>query len=246
MYSVKQKYKGDEAVQYEHTRSRHPSWVTEQRIVDELCREIPLGSTILDIPSGTGRFFPLYQRSGHRVLGSDISIDMFRQVPPERLQHPAFRGFVMCDAEKLPYADESFDYVVCVRFLSLALPPSTAEAALREFTRVAKKGVILHFALRQRNVWDIPLTIYTALMQELLRSGWRTPARLVGKAKEAFRLSQKYRVKRHSDKRYACTLAELEQVVGEAGFTVAKVYRSASLFQSRRITLIRKPVPACV
>ena len=126
MYEGKLKYHGDEATLYEAKRTARLDWDRENEIIDRLFGQMPAGSKILDVPCGTGRLFPLADAHGHRVLGADISPEMFGQVDSSRLRLTGVQGLVGCDAERLPFADNSFDYVVSLRFFHFELPVETA------------------------------------------------------------------------------------------------------------------------
>jgi SAM-dependent methyltransferase len=91
-------------------RDRDPA-----RIAALLARHLPAGrpARILDAPCGTGRLFPALARHG-TVVGADVSVAMLASAhatsaAPERL--------VCADLTHLPFADRSFDAVVCCRLL---------------------------------------------------------------------------------------------------------------------------------
>ncbi len=105
-------------------------------------RTISTPATILDAPTGTGRFIPLLRSLGHRVTGIDISPDMLREQRLRGRNHG--EALVRGDCERLPFDDASFDYVISFRFMG-HLPPPTRLRVLREFRRVARKGVIVEY-----------------------------------------------------------------------------------------------------
>ena len=240
MYAAKHSYAGEKAVSYELTRANQLSWDREYKVVDKLLEAMPPGSTILDMPCGTGRFFPLVHRYGHRVLGGDISIDMIRQVPSSRLELPALRGVVVCDAQRLPFASGSFDYVVCVRFFTLRLPPDTVLAALQEMTRIARRAVILQVPLKGRRLSDLAIAILATAGAEVRHARWHAPIELVKKAKEALEIIRKSRSDRFAGPPLSYTLPELEGLVEEVGFTVSKSYATESILRSKRIWVIER------
>lgn len=81
---------------------------------------------ILDVGCGTGELTRvLREESGGDVVGLDADADLLASVPG-----PTVRG----DATRLPFADDSFDLVVCQALL-INLPDPAA--AVREFARVA-------------------------------------------------------------------------------------------------------------
>ena len=93
---------------------------------------------VLDLPCGTGRFTPALVARGHDVVGADISIEMMRRA---RDAAEAAAGFVQCDAEALPFADDAFDCVVSIRFM-FHVDPESRIGILREFGRVAPVQIV--------------------------------------------------------------------------------------------------------
>lgn len=146
-YPAKQRYWGAIASDYNRWRLssplRHYVWEREFRTLEKIVREqIRPNSTILDAPTGTGRFVPLFRDLGHQVTGVDISRDMLQMHPaqPGQVQGSLVRG----DCEALPFRDATFDYVVSLRFLG-HVPPEARSNVLLEFKRVASQGIIVGF-----------------------------------------------------------------------------------------------------
>jgi len=85
---------------------------------------------VLDVGCGTGELTRvLREESNGDVVGLDADADLLASVPG-----PNVRG----DATRLPFADDSFDLVVCQALL-INLPDPVA--AVREFARVASQRV---------------------------------------------------------------------------------------------------------
>ncbi len=99
---------------------------------------------ILDAPTGTARFLPMLQQLGHHVTGIDISRDMLK------VANGRFRNGVVAlvegDCEALPFKDETFDYVVSIRYMG-HVPPQAKIKVLREFRRVSRKGLVVAFPI---------------------------------------------------------------------------------------------------
>jgi SAM-dependent methyltransferase len=87
-------------------------------------------SSVVDVGSGTGSYEP----RGRRVVALEPSITMIRQRGPDAA--PVVRGV----AERLPFADDSFDVALVV--LSLHHWPDPP-AGLAELARVAPRQVVL-------------------------------------------------------------------------------------------------------
>jgi demethylmenaquinone methyltransferase/2-methoxy-6-polyprenyl-1,4-benzoquinol methylase len=107
------------------------------------------GSQVLDIAGGTGDLALAFARkvgSTGRVVHTDINESMLRTGRDRLLDAGVVLPTTVCDAEKLPFADESFD-VVSVAF---GLRNMThKDAALSEMNRVLKprgKLLVLEFS----------------------------------------------------------------------------------------------------
>ena len=111
---------------------------------------------------------------------------MLHQIPSSRLELSALRGLLLCDSEQLPFADRSFDYVVNLRFFHLGIPVASALAILREFTRIARKGLIIHMRLKEPNL----LAKISGTIPDLLSSPRDAPAEMVNKAKKGLAIAR--------------------------------------------------------
>jgi ubiquinone/menaquinone biosynthesis C-methylase UbiE len=132
-------YRGETARRYEAKRIAQEKWAAEHSILASWLSGYPLGSTVLDIPFGTGRFEPIYRGAGFRVIGRDISEDMLSEA--RKRCAPGWdigTGNVL--AIDLPNA--AVDVAVCIRLLNMLEPAETARA-LGELQRVARKTVIV-------------------------------------------------------------------------------------------------------
>ncbi len=94
------------------------------------------GQSLLDVGCGTGYFSQQFQHKGLQVTGLDISTDMLLFAK----QHTRNIEYIQGNASQLPFADNSMDY--CAAVTSLCFVPS-AQQAIREMWRVARKSVIL-------------------------------------------------------------------------------------------------------
>lgn len=95
-----------------------------------------VGGRILEVGVGTGMSLSEYSPQ-HRIVGVDLSEPMLRRakarVHKRRLSH--VETLAIMDAERLGFADASFDVVVA-QYVITAVPHP--EAALDEFARVVK------------------------------------------------------------------------------------------------------------
>lgn len=152
-YDRKHHYTADKAINYDASRSGPLSsplarrrWNAELDAISSIAKSIPANSTILDLPCGTGRFFPILQAAGHRVIGGDVSRDMLRAMPSSRRSLSDVFS-VRCEAERTPLAAKSVDVVLSMRFWSF-LPDDVRRLVLAEWRRVARRGIFLQVRLR--------------------------------------------------------------------------------------------------
>ncbi|MDA8389199.1 MAG: class I SAM-dependent methyltransferase [Gammaproteobacteria bacterium] len=103
-----------------------------------LARLLPLKpqATVLDVGTGTGHFARRFAGIGLQVTGLDPE--------PAALAYAAAKSadirYVQGDAQRLPFADLSFDYCAAVTSLCFI---ADAKAAVHEMWRVARCGVVL-------------------------------------------------------------------------------------------------------
>ncbi len=108
-----------------------------ERLADE-----PVGTAILDIPSGGGvAFRGLRPEQGLRYVAADLSPVMLSRARAEAgRRRLAWIEFVEADAESLPFDDATFD--LCVSFTGLHCFPEPA-GAVAEMVRVLRPGAEL-------------------------------------------------------------------------------------------------------
>ena len=98
---------------------------------------------ILDVGCGAGFFSVLLAKEGHQVTGVDLTPDMIENAGILAAEEKADCKFLIMDAEKLDFPDETFDAVIS-RNLTWTLPH--VRHAYGEWVRVLKKGgVLLNF-----------------------------------------------------------------------------------------------------
>ncbi|MCR5538343.1 MAG: class I SAM-dependent methyltransferase [Lachnospiraceae bacterium] len=95
---------------------------------------------VLDIATGPGFFAILMARAGHRVTAIDLTPSMLAEARRNAGDLAEVIDFREMNAEKLTFADETFDVIV-TRNLTWDLPHP--EQAYREWHRVLKKGGLL-------------------------------------------------------------------------------------------------------
>jgi SAM-dependent methyltransferase len=136
--------------QQQRYRSFDQAWVNkrEQRIVAALLTEYhTAGGLLLDIPCGYGRFGPLYARLGMTAIGADVSPDMIRLAIENRPRY--YGGRVLgADIFDLPFADNTFDGVLCIRLFHHRYSTAERQRLLQELARVCRRFVLISFYRR--------------------------------------------------------------------------------------------------
>jgi SAM-dependent methyltransferase len=109
------------------------------------------GKSILDAGTGACRL-PQYltkRRQSHRLCcGVDLSYEMLR-IAARRA--PSGTVLLQCDAENLPFADASFNFIVCLGLFEYV---ADLRPFLREFFRVLAPAGQLLFTCRNRDRWS--------------------------------------------------------------------------------------------
>jgi len=141
-YDGYRKYTADVAANYERDRQVEPMWWKEDEFVREYFRDrvVP---RLLDLPVGTGRFFPHYV-GVQQVVGVDVSEDMLAQARSKLALLPAgAAGSVeRGDLFGLRFADGEFTHVVVWRLLHL-IPETLLPAAVAELCRVTQGEIVV-------------------------------------------------------------------------------------------------------
>jgi len=142
-------------------------------MVDHIVPDRP--GLVLDVASGTaGVAIQIADRTGARIVGLDLTLDMLRQgkhnvadhLVGDRVQLAAGR------AEQTPFGDRTFDALTFTYLLRYVDDP---QATLTELARVVKPGgavASLEFLLPQSRFWRFWWWGYTRLL--LPAGGWLT------------------------------------------------------------------------
>lgn len=127
------------------------------------------GKRLLEVGCGMGTDLLQFARGGARVTGVDLTP---RSIETSR-RHLELYGqsgdFALTDAEKLPFADESFDVAYSNGVLHHS--PDTAEA-VREIHRVLRPGGLARVMLYHRHSWNywFEIVLHRGLLRgQLLR-----------------------------------------------------------------------------
>lgn len=139
---------GGDAADYEARRVGQEYWDAQQSGAEAIIDSFPDGSRVLDVPFGTGRFVDAYNRKNMSVSGLEISDDMVKSA--RELRGAAMDGYDVRigDARHLPWGDDSFDLIVCYRFLSSIISLADQRVVLKELARVCAGSALLDIAIR--------------------------------------------------------------------------------------------------
>ncbi|MEA1976885.1 MAG: methyltransferase domain-containing protein [Chloroflexota bacterium] len=118
-----------------YTNQGHRADRLEKKLLEWLIGHFQEPISILDVGCGTGHFTRFFETLGVRAVGLDISPAML----VEARRH-GLRVAVQGDALRLPFEDGAVDLIAMITTIEFLEDPSIA---LREATRVAKKGLIL-------------------------------------------------------------------------------------------------------
>ncbi len=133
------------AGKHERGLGRQLSNWRERRVVSAALRALGPITSVLDIPSGTGRFLPVLAQFRMHVITADMSAEMLQagRKHYDRFAHPPKP--VVSSALRIPLADESVDAVLCSRLVHhFGLPEQRIEI-LRELARVSRVGAVVSF-----------------------------------------------------------------------------------------------------
>ncbi len=171
---------------FSHPRGRRENEATQFALARAL-DQIPGVKIILDMPCGSGRFTHFFYEKGYLYIGADISMEMMEALAREHGQDERM-PLVRCDGEYLPFKDNAFDCVVCIRFLNHHIPDNVREK-VREMRRVSRNWLILQsqhlrfmgpfvlFKVFMRNLLGGNIRKYR-YHKEVLNAGWREERRL--------------------------------------------------------------------
>jgi SAM-dependent methyltransferase len=143
------------AYEWEHFGADREEWERNFRdYMRPLRPEDFEGLLVLDVGCGSGRHSRQAAAAGARVVAADLgaSIDVARgNLPPEVMT-------VQADAERLPFAHESFDFVMSIGVLHHLPDP---EAALRAIVPFARPGGRVHVYL----YWQPPIAWHRTVLR---------------------------------------------------------------------------------
>ena len=166
LYKAKEHYR-DSQVAQNYDGARFATWygrlahtVEANALASAAAKYFSTPGTLLDIPCGTGRLFPVLLDAGHQVTGADISEEMLA-VARNRFSGNPSVSFQKIDAEKMAFAEKNFDYVTSYR-LMCHLPPEVRTRVLNEMIRVCKKTLVINYHVE---TWT-PLYLFNKIFRK--------------------------------------------------------------------------------
>jgi ubiquinone/menaquinone biosynthesis C-methylase UbiE len=116
--------------------------------VEQVSRHCAPGSRVLDLGCGTGPVLVELMRRGFECTGMDYSPDML-DFARQRIREAGFDDsrIQQGDCRKTPFADASFDAVVCLGVISYV---ENYEVVLAEMRRILKPGGLLVVSFRNK------------------------------------------------------------------------------------------------
>jgi len=155
-------------------------------------RDLPAGSSVLDIPCGTGRYTAFLRGQGYPVVGADIAPEMIGVARDRAAADPEGPRprWLAANALHLPFPKKSLDACLVVRLFHL-IPGDVRPAIYRELARVCRRQAVLCFNcnpyalkhLGKRLRGELPAYLMTkAELTEELRRGGLEVVRIHGKA----------------------------------------------------------------
>lgn len=144
-----EKYDDAQAERYfkkhRETPARRLSHWRETAMLRKALRLAGNPATVLDLPSGTGRFWNLLaEEPSRRIVAADYSFDMLSLgLARHPAQVTAHVRPVRCSVFAIPLQDNAVECVFCIRFLHHVGRQADRLAALRELARVTSSAVCL-------------------------------------------------------------------------------------------------------
>ncbi len=127
------------------TGSRKHINAREQRTVKKIFTALTDCASVIDVPSGAGRFARTLSAGGRRVIGADVAFEILEHGSQRATKAGLAVTFMRADAARLPFRDGAVDAVFSNRLLHHILKREERASFLREFHRVARRYVVVSF-----------------------------------------------------------------------------------------------------
>ncbi len=117
----------------------------EQRAVRSIFLKLPHCQSVLDVPSGAGRFVKTLAQGGRAVIEMDVALEILLHAMDRAAKGKIPTSAAQGDASRLPLRNEAVDCVFCNRLLHHIHASHERTAILREFHRVCRRWVVISF-----------------------------------------------------------------------------------------------------
>ena len=117
----------------------------EQRAVRRIFAGLKDCRTVLDVPSGAGRFVGSLNEGGRLVFEMDAAFEVLEFAQARARKSGAHASFAQADASRLPITTGAVDAVFCNRLLHHLTRFEERAVILRELHRVARRSVVVSF-----------------------------------------------------------------------------------------------------
>ena len=146
-FPAMKKYVGRKALRYDQRRTPKTATQRDQATVESYLAKIPLDSSLLDLPVGTGRFISFCAGKGFNYTGVDISPDMLRVARTKVPSGAAKVRLQVADARALPFLNDAFDYTIVIKFIKWLPNSQILTEVLREIGRVTRKEAFVQITV---------------------------------------------------------------------------------------------------
>jgi len=141
-------YKGSRAQHYaaHHRKSWRTRLTTarEQGVLYRSLRDAGCPATALDLPCGTGRFWPAFARAGVQdLIAADGSPGMLEVAETQRLGPGLPSRLLETSAFSIDLPEGAVDFVACLRFYHHLSRPEDRKLLLAELHRVSRRHVAI-------------------------------------------------------------------------------------------------------
>ena len=102
--------------------------------------QVKAGQEVLDVATGTGNIAIRAAAAGARVVGLDLTPELFGTARRRAAQHEVVVDWIEGDAEELPFEDASFDHVLSAFGVQFA---PRHDVVARELVRVCRPGGLI-------------------------------------------------------------------------------------------------------
>ena len=126
------------------TGSRRSINAREQKAVAKIFAALSDVRTVIDVPSGAGRFAKVLAE-GRSLIEVDVAFEILEFARDRSEKTLLTALFLQGDASKLPLGNNAVDCVFCNRLLHHIHSAKERELFLREFHRVARKYLVISF-----------------------------------------------------------------------------------------------------